>query len=195
MKLAIPDNLKGILLIDQIEILFNEFVKIDKEDTVNGDDVIEDKVLNCTFNSINDYLSNFLEFMMLDINNLSKLTRDDVSYGTTLIQTLKGSCVVIDFMSMMTNIDISSWETVYDGQGRKLVVHIKRIESQQVNYVIDQFAKSLHSLIYFGDRLELDIDEIVSLIYAKEESIFSKPNVSLSGRYEFKVGTITELIG
>lgn len=188
MKLAIPDNLKGILLIDQIEILFNEFVKIDKEDTVNGDDVIEDKVLNCTFNSVNDYLSNFLEFMMLDINNLSKLTRDDVSYGTTLIQTLKGSCVVIDFMSMMTNIDISSWETVYDGQGRKLVVHIKRIESQQVNYVIDQFAKSLHSLIYFGDRLELDIDEIVSLIYAKEESIFSKPNVSLSGRYEFKIG-------
>lgn len=194
MKLAIPDNLKGILLIDQIEILFNEFVKLDTQDDVNGDHILEEKVKECTFNSVNDYLSNFLEFMMLDVNNLSKLTRDDISYGTTLIQTLKGSCVVIDFMNMMTNIDITGWETVYNNEGRKLVVHIKRIESQQVNYVIDQFAKSLHSLIYFGDNLELDIDEIVSLIYAKEESIFSKPNVSLSGRYEFKVGTITELV-
>lgn len=194
MKLAIPDNLKGILLIDQIEILFNEFTKLDAQDDINGDHILEEKVKECTFNSVNDYLSNFLEFMMLDVNNLSKLTRDDISYGTTLIQTLKGSCVVIDFMSMMTNIDITGWETVYNNGGRKLVVHIKRIESQQVNYVIDQFAKSLHSLIYFGDNLELDIDEIVSLIYAKEESIFSKPNVSLSGRYEFKVGTITELV-
>lgn len=78
MKLAIPDNLKGILLIDQIEILFNEFTKLDAQDDINGDHILEEKVKECTFNSVNDYLSNFLEFMMLDVNNLSKLTRDDI---------------------------------------------------------------------------------------------------------------------
>lgn len=184
MKITVPSELQGILLIDTIVFLNNRYEELYPESEITNE------FDYCGFTSVNEYLENLISMVSIDYKTGNNMSYDDIRYIEILIQSLKGSEVLISMLGIFTNLDIPFNESDTKFGWKKdngvLYVNIDNISSQYVTSIIELFKNTLNSLLWFV-RLELKVKEVTSLIFAELTTMENKASIDLYTSRKFEV--------
>jgi len=203
MQLQIPNELDGVVLLDDIKFLLEKYNELDEAlDADDSDNNLKEEISLCKTTYINLYIKNVIEMIILGSDDYEVCTDDDVSYLMTMITSLKDSPIFLEFFSLLNNISIPNrafngrpgWTYTKDEEnGVMLTVNIDKVKTYQLSYLIEQLIKSILSMVFTG-KIKINIDNATSIIYTNGESVLSQPNVQLSSRYDFGITSLSELV-
>lgn len=201
MKIIVPDELQDILFINQIVFLNNEYASR----TENEEYELDSKISECGFNSVNNYLETLIS--MLSVNYYDSgdnLTHDDLRYVEILVQTLKGSEVLISLLGMMTSLGLNyspkpsepggnPTDYGWYKDGNILYVTVNDVSSQYATQIYDTIKDALNSLLWFK-KLNLEVRNLDSLVFVELSSIEPSSSTELYTSREFEVVNQSELL-